>query len=104
MTSSGQAPRWLLTTPDGGMVGHLEFEDDDWPWTMCRFEPGPGYAELAPMFERELTLLASGDWQAWSAAAKAVLALGLELRPQEGGAVLRPSLLHLDAKHAWFRD
>jgi hypothetical protein len=104
MITPSEVPSWSLIDSDGSLVGRLELEEDDWPWTKCRFEPGPRYTTLAPLFERELQGLACGDWNAWREAANAILALRLELRPEGGGAALRPSLVRVDLKHAWFRD
>jgi hypothetical protein len=102
MTEHSKARTWLLTRPDGELLGELVLEDTDMPWLLCHFAPTPAYAAVAPLFERELSLLRAGD-SVWREAYAAVTALRLQLRPQPIGASLQPLLLHVQGARAWFR-
>ncbi|MFI5753808.1 hypothetical protein [Streptomyces sp. NPDC051569] len=101
MGAAGEVWR-VITGRRGGTVGDIVIEEADAPWHRGRFIPGPGFASVKPLFERELTLLGRIDEEpeAWEAAYDQV-ARAVSLVAPRGPVA--DFLLHIDGDRAWFR-
>ncbi|MFJ3492339.1 hypothetical protein ACIPPJ_01855 [Streptomyces sp. NPDC086091] len=84
-------------------VGEVAVDDGDFPWLSGRFTPGPAYADLAPLFARELALLEDGG------AARAEEWGAVYARIEEAVELVAPDgpvaefLLHIKDDRACFR-
>ncbi|MHA5050982.1 hypothetical protein [Streptomyces sp. SD15] len=99
MTFVGET--WRLLGPSG-VVGEIVIEEADFPWLHGRFVGRPGFAELRPLFDRELALVARIDeaYEEWEAAYEKVAAAVTLVAPDHPVADF---LLHIDGDKAWFR-
>ncbi|MER5877620.1 MULTISPECIES: hypothetical protein [unclassified Streptomyces] len=85
------------------VVGVLTLEAIDMFWTDCRFEPSNGWPALKPFVDASRAAWGSRDQDAGIKADEAIYALGLELVPDNGGAVIRDFLLRIDGDTATAR-
>jgi hypothetical protein len=90
------------------LLGVLHVSELDFPWLMCRFEPTPAFEEIRPLFEQELKLSNSEDWQeedsqAWEDIYQRIMDLGIRLDDVNGSETIGEFLLHVEGDHAWFR-
>lgn len=95
-------PSWQLVRADE-VIGVLAQDDVDMYWTDCVFEPGPGWADLQPLFAVSRDAWQRGDSNAAVEADEAIQALGLVLVPIGGGPPLREFLIRIDGDKARFR-
>lgn len=84
----------------GAVVGEIVVDGGDFPWLGGRFVPGEGFAELRPLFERELALLEAERFGEWEAAVDAIEA---EVELVAPGGPVAEYLLHIDGERARFR-
>lgn len=85
------------------LVGILVFEGQDMFWSDCRFEAGPGWADVRPLFERSRDAWRSGDTDAAIAADEAIYAAGMVLQPSDGSDAITDFLLRIEGDFARFR-
>ncbi|MBW8481916.1 hypothetical protein [Actinomadura parmotrematis] len=85
------------------LVGTLYRVDVDFPWTHCRFEPGPGWEPLRPIFEAWDDLIRRGAPEDVPPPPTAPKEMGLELVPIGGGEAYRPARIWLASTPARFR-
>jgi hypothetical protein len=93
---------WELKQGDR-LVGTLVFEAQEMFWSDCRFEAGPAWAEIRPLFERSQDAWRGGDTDAAIAADEAIYAAGLVLQPSDGSAAITDFLLRIEGDWARFR-
>ncbi|NMO49930.1 hypothetical protein HH310_01795 [Actinoplanes sp. TBRC 11911] len=93
---------WELKQGDR-LIGTLIFEGQDMFWSDCRFQPGPGWAGVRPLFDRVGDAWRNHDTDAAIAADEAICAAGLVLQPSDGSAALTDFLLRIDGDKARFR-
>lgn len=98
---------WRVRDREGTLVGEIAVQEVDFPWLAGAFAPGPGFAEVKPLFAREIELLgpvmeeASHEQvDAWERAYDAVQA-AVTLESPSGPVA--EFLLHVDGDQAWFR-
>ncbi len=91
----------------GVLLGRIVHTDDDFPWHLGRFAPGPGFDAVAGLFELEATLLSdrrSGwDEGAWRKVREEIDRPGLRLVECESGRALPCPLIHIQLHDAWWR-
>ncbi|MEW1722238.1 hypothetical protein [Streptomyces sp. NPDC093109] len=88
---------------DGAVrVGEILIDDADFPWLRGLFTPGPGFAPLKPLFNREVALLGriNEEPDAWAAACEEIERSVVLAAP--AGPVAE-FLLHISGDRAWFR-
>ncbi|MFC3575677.1 hypothetical protein ACFOZ0_20825 [Streptomyces yaanensis] len=92
----------LVGRRTGGVVGEILVEDADFPWLHGRFTAHTGFAELRPLFERELALVDRIDdaYEQWEEAYEAITEAVALTAP---GNPVADFLLHIDGETAWFR-
>jgi hypothetical protein len=93
---------WELKQGDR-LVGILVFEAQDMFWSDCRFEAGPGWAEVRPLFERSRGAWRGGDTDAAIAADEAIYDVGMVLQPSDGSEAITDFLLRIEDDWARFR-
>ncbi|TDC39899.1 hypothetical protein E1211_02590 [Micromonospora sp. 15K316] len=97
------AQLWQLRQ-GGEVVARIRVHGVDQPWFAGRFEPEPGFVELAPLFQREVELVdAAGDLDvdAWEAVqAQICQTVGL-VKPD--GQEVADFILHIRGGEASFR-
>jgi hypothetical protein len=54
------------------VVGEIIIEEGDWPWLSGHFLPAEGFAEVKPLFDRELALLEEDEQGEWDAVAREI--------------------------------
>ncbi|WP_174186242.1 hypothetical protein [Nocardia barduliensis] len=95
-------PSWRLVQADE-VIGVLTQDSVDMFWTDCVFEPGPGWANLQPLFAASRDAWRRGDSEAAVEADEAIQALGLSLVPIDGGPPLTEILVRINGGEARFR-
>jgi hypothetical protein len=93
---------WELKQGDS-LVGTLVFESQDMFWSDCRFQPGPCWPSLRPLFDRSRDAWRSHDADAGVAADEAIRAAGLVLQPNDGEPAITDFLLRIEGSEARFR-
>ncbi len=91
---------WQLLR-DEEVIGEVVIEDGDFPWLRGRFVPAAGFAEVQPLFERELALTEEEDWEEFDSVISEINDLLQLVAPT--GAVAEFFLLHVEGDHASFR-
>ncbi|MEU5099598.1 hypothetical protein [Streptomyces sp. NPDC020996] len=82
------------------VVGEILIEEGDFPWLSGRFVPAEGFAEVKPLFERELELVEEEDLDEWD---EVVREIGEQLQLVAPAGPVAEFLLHIDGERAWFR-
>ncbi|MFE7569707.1 hypothetical protein ACFU76_22520 [Streptomyces sp. NPDC057539] len=92
----------VVSRHDAQPVGDIAIEEADFPWLSGHFTPGPGFAAVKPLFDRELSLLdrVSEDPHAWEAACDDVVRAVALVSPD---GPVPEFLLHIRDARAWFR-
>jgi hypothetical protein len=88
----------------GEVVARIHVYGVDQPWFTGQFAPGPGFAELAPLFERELELVDSDgdlDVDAWEAVQDQICRTVALVKPD--GHEVADFILHIRGDAASFR-
>jgi hypothetical protein len=93
---------WRLSQGDQ-LVGTLLLEEVDMFWTDCRFEPGPGWAALRPLFDTSRDAWRRGDEEAALVADESIHTAGLVLVPEGGGDPITDFLIRINGQRARFR-
>ncbi|MEU4154652.1 hypothetical protein [Streptomyces sp. NPDC026659] len=93
---------WRLKRGDA-LIGTLTLEDVDMFWTDCRFQPGPDWETVRPLFEASEDAWERDDEDAALAAEEAIHEAGLVLVPGDGGAPVTDFLLRVSGETARFR-
>lgn len=84
------------------LVGTLILEGIDMFWTDCRFEPGPGWGEISPLFEAFKAAVPQGP-DAWARVDQDIAAQGMVLVPDDGGEPITRRQLRIHQGSARFR-
>jgi hypothetical protein len=92
---------WRLMLRDA-LIGEIEITDSDFPWLSGTFVARPGFAEVKPLFDEELSLLESEDYRALDDVYYRIRGTGLRLFAPDGHEVPE-FLLHIREREAWFR-
>jgi len=91
----------------GVLLGVIEHTDEDFPWHLGRFVPGPGFDDVASLFELEAALLSGGragwDESAWRKVREEIDGPGLRLVECDSGRTLERPLIHIQLHDAWWR-
>ncbi|GGT08776.1 hypothetical protein GCM10010156_77130 [Planobispora rosea] len=82
------------------LAGEITIEEADFPWLVGRFTPGPAFAAVKPLFDRDLELMESQDWSEWEEAYAAIRKEVSLVAPSGPAAEF---LLHIEKDEAWFR-
>ncbi|WP_424556283.1 hypothetical protein [Streptacidiphilus pinicola] len=82
------------------VVGEIVIEEGDFPWLSGRFVPAGGFADVKPLFDRELALVEEEDLDEWDAVFREIRETFQLVAP--AGPVAE-FLLHIDGDRAWFR-
>ncbi|MFE4368734.1 hypothetical protein ACFRMN_10915 [Streptomyces sp. NPDC056835] len=92
----------VVSRQDDQPVGDIAIEDADFPWLSGHFTPGPGFAAVRPLFDRELSLLdrVNEEPDAWEAAYDDVVRAVTLVSPD---GPVPEFLLHIQHDQAWFR-
>ncbi|WP_433524401.1 hypothetical protein ACQPZ2_04360 [Nocardia pseudovaccinii] len=85
------------------LIGMLVQDEVDMFWTDCHFAPGPGWADLQPLFAASRDAWRNGDMEAAVEADDAIHAQGLVLVPVDSGALLTEFLLRINGDKARLR-
>jgi hypothetical protein len=75
----------------------------DFPWYGGRFEPAPDYAEVEPLFNKELRLLDAEDYETWESIWAQIDLPRLALLPLNGGERIDEVLIHIEGDVAHWR-
>jgi hypothetical protein len=94
--------KWVLRR-DGEELGTLTWTGTDQPFHQYRFDAGPGFDDLKPLFEEELQLLNEDRMVDWEAAYQRILDSGLRIESSDGSQSLLEFILHIDGAAAWMR-
>lgn len=91
----------------GVLLGRIVHTDEDFPWHLGRFAPGPGFEAVASLFELEATLLSCGgtgwDEGSWRKVREEIDRPGIRLVECESGHALERPLIHIQCQDAWWR-
>ena len=90
---------WRLTHGNQ-LVGTLRLDGVDMFWTDCRFEPGPGWPAICPLFEASRDAWLAHDLKAASAADERIRGAGLVLVPDEDGEPTRDFVVRIQGDRA----
>lgn len=90
---------WQLRR-DEEVIAEVVIEDGDFPWLSGRFVPAAGFAEVKPLFERELALTEEEDWEEFDSVIREINDL-LQLVAPTGPVA--EFLLHVEGDQASFR-
>ncbi|WTR19158.1 hypothetical protein OG565_18710 [Streptomyces sp. NBC_00138] len=82
------------------VVGEILVEEGDFPWLSGRFVPTAGFAEVKPLFERELALTEEEDRDEWDSV---VGEINVKLQLVAPAGPVAEFLLHVEGERAWFR-
>ncbi|MFF8994086.1 hypothetical protein ACF09H_30020 [Streptomyces sp. NPDC014983] len=85
------------------LVGMLRLEGIDMFWTDCRFEPGPGWPAVRPLFEASRDAWLAHDLKAALAADERIQQAGLVLIPDDNGEPLRNFIVRIQGDQARFK-
>lgn len=94
---------WQLRQ-DGEVVARIRVHGADQPWAVGQFAPEPGFAELAPLFQRAVELVDSDgdlDVDAWEAVQTQICQRVVLAKPD--GQRVADFILHLRGGEASFR-
>jgi hypothetical protein len=85
-------------------LGVITHEMDDFPFHKGTFMPSKEFANIASLFDREISLLESHRIAEWQEVRDEIDAPGIRLESLEGGGktIMNP-LLHIDGSEAWWR-
>ncbi|MGW1997646.1 hypothetical protein [Embleya sp. NPDC001921] len=72
-------------------------------WTDCRFEPGPGWGEISPLFDALKVAWQHGGTDERARADQDIAAQQMVLVPDDGSEPLTGMLLRIREDHARFR-
>ncbi|GAB3118253.1 hypothetical protein GCM10027160_30010 [Streptomyces calidiresistens] len=84
-------------------VGEILIEDADFPWLAGRFTPGPGFAAVRPLFERELALTEADHEEGWAEWERVRDEIERRVTLWSPSGPVAGFLLHIDGERAWFR-
>ena len=91
----------------GVLLGTIDPMDDDFPWHLGRFDPGPAFDDVASLFELEATLLSGGgagwDERAWRKVREEIDGPGIRLVETDTGRTVERPLMHIQQRDAWWR-
>lgn len=90
---------WRLTKGNQ-LVGTLRLDQGDMFWTDCRFEPGPGWPAIRPLFEASRDAWLAHDLEAASAADERIRQAGLVLIPDGDGEPTRDFVVRIHGGQA----
>lgn len=93
---------WQLRRGDTH-VGTLILDEIDMFWTDCRFEPGPGWDEISPLFEALKSAWEHGGADERVRADEDIAAQQMVLAPDDGSQPLTGMLLRIYEDRARFR-
>ena len=102
-------PKELQLFRGGVLLGVITLDPSqfDFPWFAGVFSPSEHFAEIRPLFERELHLLhdntSDQHWEAWDDAWEVISQPGLLLLASDGTAFTSDPLIHIDGHRAWWR-
>ncbi|MGW8701449.1 hypothetical protein ACWGOK_31770 [Streptomyces eurythermus] len=96
------AQSWRLRQGER-LVGTLALESGDMFWSDCRFEPGPAWEGLAPLFAASRDAWRRGDEDAALAVDETIYAQDLVLVPDSGGAPITEFLIRIEGEVARLR-
>ncbi|WP_406004962.1 hypothetical protein [Streptomyces sp. NBC_00637] len=82
------------------VAGEIIVEEGDFPWLYGRFVPAAGFAEVGPLFERELASTEAEEWEDWDSV---VGEINDKLQLVAPTGPVAEFLLHIDGARAWFR-
>jgi hypothetical protein len=74
----------------------------DFPWYAGIFHPTPDFETVRPLFENELSVLDSEDFDAWELAWQAITKPGLKLE-YDNGEIVNELLIHIEGEKTWWR-
>lgn len=92
---------WTLRQRDS-VLGSIEITGGDFPWLSGTWSPTAAFAEVKPLFERQLALLEQEHDDNWDDAYRDTWRAGVRLFVPDGRQVPE-FLLHIDGSDAWFR-
>ncbi|MFJ5153330.1 hypothetical protein ACIQCF_17420 [Streptomyces sp. NPDC088353] len=82
------------------LVGMLRLDEVDMFWTDCRFEPGPGWSAIRPLFEASRDAWVTHDMKAASAADECIRQAGLVLIPNGDGEPTKDFVVRINGDRA----
>ncbi|HEY0428549.1 MAG TPA: hypothetical protein VGC76_12280 [Pyrinomonadaceae bacterium] len=85
------------------LLGTLRSYDLDFPWAICKFEATEEFQKIKPIFDEELKLSESEDFEKWKEVYKQIESLNLKLISAEDERIIEEFLLHIKDDEAWFR-
>ena len=94
--------RWNLVR-DGIRLGSLTHTRSDQPFHYYYFEPTAAFAEVAPLFAKELDSLNADDADQWLQDYGRIEKLKLALIAPDGSIRIDKLFLHVSGNEAWFR-
>ncbi|MGI5325094.1 hypothetical protein [Actinomadura nitritigenes] len=106
MTKDAEAaPGYSWRVKQGAsLVGTLFEVGSDFPWILCRFEPGPGWEAVRPWFEAWEDLARRGFPEGEVPPQPPLKELGIILEPLEIGEPFRPGIIWLASDPPKFRS
>ncbi|MEU6540649.1 hypothetical protein [Streptomyces sp. NPDC047000] len=84
-------------------MGTLRLEAVDMFWTDCRFEPGPGWSAVRPLFEASRDAWLAHDREAARATDERIQQAGLVLIPDDNSEPMRDFIVRIHGDQARFR-
>jgi hypothetical protein len=102
-------PAELQLIRGGVLLGSITLDPSkfDFPWYAGFFSPSEHFAEVRPLFDRELHLLNTNTedkhWDAWDEAWEAISQPGLRLVGPSDTDFTSDPVIHIDGTKAWWR-
>ncbi|WP_233273390.1 hypothetical protein [Streptomyces broussonetiae] len=84
-------------------MGTLRLDEVDMFWTDCRFEPGPGWPAIRPLFDASRDAWLAHDLKAALAADERIRQEGLVLVPEGDGEPVRDFVIRIRGDRARFK-
>jgi len=100
MTSTHMG-HWTLTS-DEELVGTIDVSWTDQPWFCGSWTPTAAFSKLAPLFERQLTLMNTSEFGDEFMQIHDRICATADLRDPSGHPVAQYAL-HIDGTSAWFQ-
>jgi hypothetical protein len=87
------------------LLGVLRSYSIDFPWLLCKFEPTDAFVEIEPLFQEELKILNTDNFndEAWESVYSQIEAFGVRLVNINKVEDISDFMLHIQGDEAWCR-
>jgi hypothetical protein len=103
MNEMNRVEKWNVLL-ENKIIGIIELYRLNQPWFYCKFYPTQQYVDIKHLFEEELKILESEDYDSWNDYYDIISSKGLKLHNLFNQEIIEEMLvLHIQNDEAWFR-